>query len=66
MTTIGIVLWKSEETGLLRATIAAVSGFHYERDQKHVMEYGTKLTFDEAKGFFPNILTDRTLYAVDK
>jgi len=60
--TIGIVLWKSSGTGKLRATIAVVAGEDQNLDTKYVMEWGNRLSYQEAKGFFPDILKNKKVY----
>jgi|AntAceMinimDraft_7_1070363.scaffolds.fasta_scaffold01077_2 hypothetical protein len=53
---IGIVLVQTEYDGQC-AYMEVVPGFDEKTDIQHVASWGTKLTFNEAKGFFPYIET---------
>ena len=64
--TVGIVLVKRDGDGKFRAYIGQARGFDnsaYE-DAQYIAAHGAKLTFNEAKGFFPTHLSNRDEYAV--
>ena len=54
-TTIGVVLCSDDITQKYSARIASVRGEDEDVDAKCVKDWGTKLTFTQAKGFFPKI-----------
>ena len=53
-TTIGVVLYEND-VNEQQGVISAVDGFNEESDRQHVADYGAKLSFAQAKGFFPDI-----------
>lgn len=59
----GIVLTKDiEVTGLYKAFIGIASGDDPDQDANFIAQWGTKLTYEQAKSFFPQ-LDDKEQYA---
>ncbi len=52
MSCIGIVLTRDVHSGL-QAYIGVGGGNNEETDKKNIAKWGSKLSFQEAKGFFP-------------
>lgn len=55
------------DTGFgLRAYLGVGKGISSEEDSQNIRDWGRKMTFEEAKPFFPGILTDKSKYVKDK
>lgn len=53
--TVGIILCEDEFDKKQRAYLGNCKGLIEKKDAEHIRDWGSKLTFREAKGFFPFI-----------
>ena len=58
--TTGVVL--GEDEFKQQAYISLVEGFSRDEDEEYVLQYGSKLTKQQAYGFFPNSLNTDGMY----
>jgi len=56
--TVGIVLTENEFKQT--AYIGVCHGDRQDFDEKYIMDYGSKMSKDQAKGFFGNLVNDET------
>lgn len=61
-TNIGVVAVKLDPTDEWAAYITTVQGYDEKSDIHQVAEWGTRLTLEEAMGFFPNLKMDPKKY----
>lgn len=59
---IGFALFRDRITNKFSARIETVPGFNEASDLEHVRDYGLKLSFEEARGFFPIELLNKDDY----
>lgn len=52
---IGFALFKHTYSFKFIAKFGLVYGFKQESDLKHIKNYGTRMTYEEAAGFFPDL-----------